>query len=222
MWYAFTQPTASSAYLVSLLSSTVSSGLSRVNHDLASSYSTTLVYSIEDLWKSLVSFCFLPSYASCLLYLSIFCLLYYRAYTVILEVVYSCGSRLMLAICRDFCVTLHFLLLSKQRKMHSVWKSQKKSHSILRAKRATYTFWVDKIELEMPKIINLDEILKISNETFWVIFKHCAKERLLCKSFTVIESPQKRRKYRKSFISVLLCSWENSSFDTKIDLFCNF
>lgn len=82
--YAFTQPTASSAYLVSLLSSTVSSGLSRVNHDLASSYSTTLVYSIEDLWKSLVSFCFLPSYASCLLYLSIFCLLYYRAATLIL------------------------------------------------------------------------------------------------------------------------------------------
>ena len=27
---------------------------------------------------------------------------------------------------------------------HSVWKSQKKSYSILRAKRATFTFWVDK------------------------------------------------------------------------------
>ena len=27
---------------------------------------------------------------------------------------------------------------------HSVWKSQKKSHSTLRAKRATFTFWVDK------------------------------------------------------------------------------
>ena len=27
---------------------------------------------------------------------------------------------------------------------HGVWKSQKKSHSTLRAKRATYTFWVDK------------------------------------------------------------------------------
>ena len=28
--------------------------------------------------------------------------------------------------------------------MHGVWKSQKKSHSTLRAKRATFTFWVDK------------------------------------------------------------------------------
>ena len=27
--------------------------------------------------------------------------------------------------------------------VHSVWKSQKKSHSTLRAKRATFTFWVD-------------------------------------------------------------------------------
>ena len=28
---------------------------------------------------------------------------------------------------------------------HGVWKSPKKSYSILRAKRATYTFWVDKL-----------------------------------------------------------------------------
>ena len=28
--------------------------------------------------------------------------------------------------------------------VHSVWKSQKKSHSTLRAKRATFTFWMDK------------------------------------------------------------------------------
>ena len=28
--------------------------------------------------------------------------------------------------------------------VHSVWKSQKKSHSTLRAKRATFTFWVVK------------------------------------------------------------------------------
>ena len=28
--------------------------------------------------------------------------------------------------------------------IHSVWKSQKKSHSTLRAERATFTFWVDK------------------------------------------------------------------------------
>ena len=29
-------------------------------------------------------------------------------------------------------------------KNHGVWKSQKMSHSTLRAKRATFTFWVDK------------------------------------------------------------------------------
>ena len=34
---------------------------------------------------------------------------------------------------------------------HSVWKSPKKSHSTLRAKRATFTFWVDKSSLKMPK-----------------------------------------------------------------------
>ena len=31
-----------------------------------------------------------------------------------------------------------------KRQVHGVWKSQKKSHSTLRAKRATFTFWVDK------------------------------------------------------------------------------
>ena len=41
----------------------------------------------------------------------------------------------------------------------------KMSHSILRAKRATFTFWVDKSSLKMPK-------LKNSNATFLVIFKH--------------------------------------------------
>ena len=28
--------------------------------------------------------------------------------------------------------------------LHGVWQSQKKSHSTLRAKRATFTFWGDK------------------------------------------------------------------------------
>ena len=37
---------------------------------------------------------------------------------------------------------------------HGLWKSQKKSHSALRAKRATVTFWVDKSLLKMPKILN--------------------------------------------------------------------
>ena len=61
----------------------------------------------------------------------------------------------------DFLV---FLVKSK------IWifkPKQKKSHSTLRAKRATFTFWVDKSSLKRPKIKN-------SNATFWVIFKHCA------------------------------------------------
>ena len=88
-----------------------------------------------------------------------------------------------------------FLLVN----VHSVWKSQKKSHSTLRAKRATFTFWVDKSWLKMPKMVNFGEFLKIeacgqivlpdkeilkdknwrkmpkyknSNATFWMIFKH--------------------------------------------------
>ena len=84
---------------------------------------------------------------------------------------------------------------------HSVWKSAKKSHSTLRAKRATFTLWVDKSLLKMPKMVNFGELLKIwsycsnsvtrqvtlnmtkiggksqkwknSNATFWVILKHC-------------------------------------------------
>ena len=34
---------------------------------------------------------------------------------------------------------------------HGVWKSQKKSHSTLRAKQATFTFWVDKSSLKKQK-----------------------------------------------------------------------
>ena len=43
---------------------------------------------------------------------------------------------------------------------HSVWKSSKKSHSTLRAKRATFTFWVDKSWLKIPKLVNFGEFLK--------------------------------------------------------------
>ena len=35
--------------------------------------------------------------------------------------------------------------------VHGVWKSQKKSHSTLRAKRATFTFWEDKSSLKNAK-----------------------------------------------------------------------
>ena len=43
---------------------------------------------------------------------------------------------------------------------HSVWKSQKKYHSTLRAKQATFTFWVDKSWFKMPKMVHFGEFLK--------------------------------------------------------------
>ena len=46
------------------------------------------------------------------------------------------------------------------RHVHGVWKSQKKCHSTLRAKRATFTFWVDKSWLKKPK-----------NGQFWRVFR---------------------------------------------------
>ena len=49
--------------------------------------------------------------------------------------------------------------------VHSVWKSQKKSHSTLRAKRARFTFWVGKSKSIMPTIINFGEFLKMRH--FW-------------------------------------------------------
>ena len=75
--------------------------------------------------------------------------------------------------------------------MHGVWKSQKKSHSPLRAKRAMFTFWVDKRSLKMVQCgdfletsnfgqLVLPDRSKTSgkcqnwrNETFWAIFKQC-------------------------------------------------
>ena len=43
---------------------------------------------------------------------------------------------------------------------HSVSKSQKKSHSTLRAKRALFSFKVDKSSLKMPKMVHFGEFLK--------------------------------------------------------------
>ena len=40
-------------------------------------------------------------------------------------------------------------------------KTQKKSHSILRAKRATFTFQVEKIDKKMPKIVYLASFSKV-------------------------------------------------------------
>ena len=57
----------------------------------------------------------------------------------------------------SFCVSLVGLFQFQ----HDVCKSQKKSHSTLRGKRATLTFLVlDKSSLKMPKMINFGEFLK--------------------------------------------------------------
>ena len=66
---------------------------------------------------------------------------------------------------KDFAETIcwdHFLIPGgvKCETEHSVWKSQKKSHFILRAKRAMFTFQVDKSSLKMPKMVNFGDILK--------------------------------------------------------------
>ena len=84
---------------------------------------------------------------------------------------------------------------------NSVWKLFKKSHSKLRAKRASFSLWMYKSSLKMPKFVLFGQFLKTlslrsnsvtrhvnfnrtkmvenakiknSNATFWVIFKHCA------------------------------------------------
>ena len=49
----------------------------------------------------------------------------------------------------------------KSKYVHAVWKSQKKSHLTMRAKRAMLTFWIDKNKLKMPKIVHFGEFLKI-------------------------------------------------------------
>ena len=76
---------------------------------------------------------------------------------------------------------------------HDVWKSRKKSHLTLRAKRATVTIWVDKSWLKTPSFLKSQTCgqtvlpdrsfligqkrkmpkFKNSNATFSVIFKLC-------------------------------------------------
>ena len=76
---------------------------------------------------------------------------------------------------------------------HNVWKLQKRSHLTLRAKRVTFTFWMDKSLFKMPIIVYFGEfwnpeacgqtvlpdrsflIGQKSNATFCVIFKQCAQ-----------------------------------------------
>ena len=56
--------------------------------------------------------------------------------------------------CSNHCFVGFWCILSCKGK-HSVWKSQKKSHSTLQAKQATFTFLVDKSWFQMPKMANL-------------------------------------------------------------------
>ena len=95
-------------------------------------------------------------------------------------------------------------------KHHSVWKLQEKSHSTLRAKRATFTFWVDKSSIKMlnvatfwkPKVYGqtvlpdmsllkgqkLVENARNSNTTFRVIFKQCVVEEKIFKEKVNLKS----------------------------------
>ena len=54
---------------------------------------------------------------------------------------------------------------------HSVWKSQKKSHLILRAKRAK-TFWVDKSLLKNAKMVNFGKFLKTWSLRSYSVTRH--------------------------------------------------
>mgnify|MGYP006863759151 FL=1 len=111
---------------------------------------------------------------------------------------------------------------------HSVWKSQKKYHLTLRAKRATFTFWVDKSWLKNAQngpFWRLFEDLKLavkqtyqtnqfwkeknrwkipkfqnSNASFCVIFKHRAL-RIIKKSRFAQKYGRLRRRRRVSFLS---------------------
>ena len=63
---------------------------------------------------------------------------------------------------------------------HIVWKSQKKSHSTLRAKRAKLQPNSDtrQVNFNRPKIVEMPK-MNISNATFLVIFKHSEIEKLI-------------------------------------------
>ena len=71
--------------------------------------------------------------------------------------------------------------------LHSVWKSKKKSHSTLRAKRATFRIWVDKSSLKMPKVVNFSELWKpeacgqTELTVEWLHFRRESSKSLFCR-----------------------------------------
>ena len=91
----------------------------------------------------------------------------------------------------DFCASTAlslFLPSAKDSKKHGVWKSQKKSHSIMRAKRAMVTFFNGQKVIKNAKNsklvvkrcywkgrFKLSKNPKIQTRLFWVIFNQCAK-----------------------------------------------
>ena len=72
--------------------------------------------------------------------------------------------------------TKHIRVVFQIQLTHSGWKSQKKSHSILRAKRSTFTFWVGKSSWKNAK--NGQFWRFFENATFSVIFNHCVHQSL--------------------------------------------
>ena len=78
---------------------------------------------------------------------------------------------------------------------YTVFENHKKSHSALRAKRATFALWVDKSSLKIQKY----QKWKYSNETFWVIFKHCA-----IWPFGSLWPPKKGTEWKRLFINSIM------------------
>ena len=83
-------------------------------------------------------------------------------------------------------LTKYFFTSSCSLQSYGVWKSQKKSHSTLRAKRATFTFWDDKVNQKWSNLASFRKPITCgqtvspdkSNETFlgdfqttWVVWR---------------------------------------------------
>ena len=79
--------------------------------------------------------------------------------------------------------------------LHSVWKSQKKSHSTLRAKRATFTFWVDKSSLKMPKMVNFGEFLKT-----WILRSNSVTRQVILNSTKISGKCQNQKIQMRHFV----------------------
>ena len=84
---------------------------------------------------------------------------------------------------------------------HSVWKSQKKSHSTLRAKRATFTFLVDKSKLKMSKMVHFGEFLKTCGQTV-------LPDKLILIGQKLVENV-KMQTFKCDILSIFQTMWES-------------